>query len=178
MNKANLILHPVRMRILMALTGRKLTAKALAQAMPDVAQATLYRHLNALAEGGVIIVAEENPVRGTLEKVYTLEGETAKLTPDDLADMSKDDHMQMFTVFITSVLQDFAAYLDSREQVDLFTDGVSYTKAPLYLSDDEVQEISAVVQQAVVPHLHNEPDGTRKRRILVSIMVPDENASE
>ena len=178
MKKVDLILHPVRMRILMALTGRTLTAKDLATLLPDVPQATLYRHINALAEGGAIHVVEENPVRGTVEKVYTVELSGLRLSPEDLAGMSKDDHMQMFTVFITTVLQDFSAYLDSRQEVDLFADGVSYNKAPIYLSDDEVMEISKVIQQAVLPHMNNQPDGKRKRRILVSIMLPDETASE
>jgi DNA-binding transcriptional ArsR family regulator len=174
MSKADLILHPVRMRILMALTGRVLTAKELATLLPDVAQATLYRHINALADGGVLTIVEENPVRGTVEKVYTVEGQAARLTSDDMANMSKDEHMQMFTVFITTVLQDFAAYMDGRETVDLFADRVSYGKFPLYLSDDELQEISNVIQASILPHINNQPDGKRKRRILTSIIVPDE----
>jgi DNA-binding transcriptional ArsR family regulator len=165
------------MRILMALVGRQMTAGNLAEALPDIAQATLYRHINTLAEAGIVKVVAENQVRGTVEKVYALEAQAAQLTQNDLAHMSKDDHMQMFTVFITTVLQDFASYLEDREEVDLFADGVSYRKAPLYLSADEVMEISAAVQELIMPYLNNQPDGKRKRRILVSIMLPDETGS-
>lgn len=42
---ARLIGHPVRLRVIIALGGRTLTTKQLAEALPDVAQATLYRHV-------------------------------------------------------------------------------------------------------------------------------------
>ena len=175
MQKADLILHPVRMRILMALVGQQKTASQLAEVLPDVAQATLYRHINALSDGGILAVVEENPVRGAVEKVYTLEMQAAQLTPDDLAGMSKEDHMQMFTVFVTTILQDFAAYLERCDTVDLFRDGVSYNKVALNLSDDEVVKVSKAIQKVVLPHINNQPDDKRKRRILVSIMLPDES---
>jgi Helix-turn-helix domain len=43
-DKAELILHPVRLKILQALVGdRVLSTRQLGQLLPDVAQATLYR---------------------------------------------------------------------------------------------------------------------------------------
>jgi DNA-binding transcriptional ArsR family regulator len=71
-SKVDLILHPIRMRIIMALAGERWTARQIAAALPDVAQATLYRHINALAEGGILRIVEERPVRGMVEKVYAL----------------------------------------------------------------------------------------------------------
>ena len=68
----DLILHPVRLRILLALADNHWSARQIAQVMPDVAQATLYRHINALAEGNILQIVEERPVRGTVEKVYAL----------------------------------------------------------------------------------------------------------
>lgn len=62
--RANLLLHPVRLRIVTAAAGRELTAADLAAALPDVPQATLYRHLKRLVDGGMLAVVAENPVRG------------------------------------------------------------------------------------------------------------------
>ena len=41
--KVDLILHPIRMRILMALSGSQKTSQQLADDLRDVPQATLYR---------------------------------------------------------------------------------------------------------------------------------------
>ena len=87
--KPDLILHPLRMRIIMTIAGKQMTAQNLAAALPDIAQATLYRHINKLAQGGVLAVIEERPVRGTMEKVYSLSQNAAFLGVSDIAEMSK-----------------------------------------------------------------------------------------
>ena len=85
-HKADIILHPVRLRILVALGGTKLTAQQLVRLLPDVPQTTLYRQLNLLTRHGVLEVAEERRVRGTVERVYRPAPGTTTLTPGDLAE--------------------------------------------------------------------------------------------
>jgi len=58
MLKADLILHPVRMRMIIVLSGRQLTPKQLATELKDVASATLYHHLNLLTEAGITRVSK------------------------------------------------------------------------------------------------------------------------
>ena len=50
---SELVLHPLRMGIIMAIAGRQMTTQQLAAVLGDVPQATLYRHINRLSEGGV-----------------------------------------------------------------------------------------------------------------------------
>jgi DNA-binding transcriptional ArsR family regulator len=70
---ADLVLHPVRLRILQAfLGGRHLTTGDLARELPDVAQAGLYRHVSRLAKGGVLEVVGERQARGAVERTYAL----------------------------------------------------------------------------------------------------------
>ena len=177
MKKADLILHPVRLRILTALMGRQMTAQALAAALPDVAQATLYRHINRLAEGGVLVVVEENPVRGTVEKVYALAEDQAHLSAEDMANLSKDDHMRMFTTFVTRLLHDFSHYLESHETVDPAVDGVGYQQIPLYLSEEELGQFAQEINAALLPYVNLEPTPQRRRRIFTSVMMPDDTPS-
>ena len=56
--KADLVLHPIRIRILMALAGEHRTSQQLADNLRDIPQATLYRHIARLAKAGIIEVAE------------------------------------------------------------------------------------------------------------------------
>jgi Fe2+ or Zn2+ uptake regulation protein len=65
-SKADLFLHPVRLRIITAISTHRMTAKEIAQIMPEIPLTTLYRNINALAEGGIIQVVEKNQIRGRL----------------------------------------------------------------------------------------------------------------
>jgi DNA-binding transcriptional ArsR family regulator len=95
----DLILHPVRLRILVALAGGKgMTPLQIADQLRDIPQASLYRHISRMLKLKVLKVVEERPVRGTMEKVYALNEAAGSLfTSEALAEMSKDDHMRFFT---------------------------------------------------------------------------------
>ena len=91
-SKTDLIMHPIRIRILLALVDRKLTPLQLGEQLADVPQATLYRHLNKLMQGGLLEVIEERPVRGTVEKVYGLnQNAAAQIVSVNMENASKDD---------------------------------------------------------------------------------------
>src|SRR2546430_4220490 len=119
MTRADLIIHPIRMRMIIALHDRKLTPKQLAAELKDVASATLYHHLNLLTDAGITRVVEERLVRGTLrEKIYTLSESLDLLSPDEIAHASKDELTQSFLAFVSKVISDHARYLDLEESND------------------------------------------------------------
>jgi DNA-binding transcriptional ArsR family regulator len=171
--KVDLVLHPIRMRILMALSGSQKTSQQLADDLRDVPQATLYRHINRLAKAGIIQVVEERPVRGTVEKVYAVDTRTTMLSAEDIANFSKDDHMRYFIAFVATLLDDFSRYIQHSETLDLAADGVGYHKFPLELSDEELKSLSAEMSAALAPYLENQPGKDRRRRIFSSIVMPD-----
>ena len=149
MTRADLILHPIRMRMIIALNDRTLTPKQLAAELQDVAPATLYHHLNLLTEAGITRVVEERLVRGTLrEKVYTLSDASTILSPDQLAHASKDELLQYFLVFVSKLIGDHARYLDLKESGHYADAG--YHQHPVYLSDRRVCPISPGVQRCPV----------------------------
>src|SRR5437868_1029394 len=97
--RADVIFHPVRIRILQALFGgRTLTAQQLVEALDGPSIATLYRHLNRLVQAGILAVVEERPIRGTQEKVYALaHDQAATFTADEVRQISREDRMRHFT---------------------------------------------------------------------------------
>ncbi len=171
----DLVLHPVRMRVLMALAGSSgLTPQQIADQIGDVPQATLYRHINRLARASILTVVEERPVRGTLEKVYALnELAGSHLSQDDLAALSKEDHLRYFLSFIFSVLDDYARYLDRSAHPDLVADGVGYHRLVLFMDDAELATAAQAIQRALAPYA--DPGGApgRKKRLLSTIMMPE-----
>jgi len=171
--RLDILLHPIRMRILMAVAGNQYAPQEIAEYLPDVPQATLYRHIRKLVKAGVLSIVEERQVRGATEKVYALVSQAANLTYEDLKNFSREDHMRYFISYIASLLDDFSRYLQKDGSIDFQKDGVSYTKMPLNLSHDEFMELSRQMNQVVLPYLNNPPDPDRKRRILASIVMPE-----
>jgi DNA-binding transcriptional ArsR family regulator len=172
-NLIDLVLHPIRMRIIMALAGRELTAQQLAETLGDVPPATLYRHLNRLTKADILEVAAERHVRGTLEKVYTLSHQGAFLNAQEFAAINREDHLHYFTTFIATVLDDFSRYVNNAEPFDVIADGVGYQKFPLELSDEEFITVAKGINTAIIPYLNNPPAPGRKRRIFTTIVMPD-----
>ncbi|MEL1136690.1 helix-turn-helix domain-containing protein [Desulfitobacterium sp. THU1] len=69
----NSLLNPVRMRIFQLFLGHDTeTVKRIAEELPDVPPASLYRHVNKLLEDEIIEVCAEYKIRGTVERVYRL----------------------------------------------------------------------------------------------------------
>lgn len=173
MSKVDLIMHPVRIRVITAVAGREMTVAQIAANLPDVAQATLYRHVNALLKGGVLAVVAENPIRGTVEKVYALaEGNPAQLGVEDVENLTKEDHMRLFTLFIATLTAQFGNYLNSRESIEMATDGVGYNTVPLYLTDAEFADLLGQISTLVIPYLQRGPGAGRVRRLLTTVVMP------
>ena len=177
-SRADLILHPVRMRLLASLARRQLTARQLSALLPEVPQATLYHHLGILTRAGLLRVVSERQVRGAVEKRYTLAEDEAFLSPVDMAQASREDHLRYFTVFIATLLGDFARYVEQEGPIDLFADGAGYRETPFYLSDDEFAQAAAALSQALLPFLKNEPAPHRRRRLFATIIFPDVEPTE
>lgn len=178
MTTADLLLHPVRLRIIQAFLGdRALTTADLRSELPDVPPASLYRHVARLVDAGVLSVVSERRVRGALERTYVLRLAAATINLDELERMSREDHRQAFMAFVAGLLGDFDRYL-SREEIDLLRDGVSYRMAGLWLDDAEMAEFARDVARALQPRLANGPRPGRRRRILGTVLIPGEGAPE
>lgn len=172
-SSAELLLHPVRLRIVQALLGeRRLTTADLAAELDDVKPATLYRHVAALLEGDVLRVVQERRVRGATERTFALRTEAASVRDDDLAGLDADDHRRMFTTFVAMLLADFDGYLAGADPVDLVADGVGYRQAALWLRDDELAELGAALGGALARFAALGPGEGRRRRLLTTVLVP------
>ncbi|MBD2253831.1 helix-turn-helix domain-containing protein [Nostoc parmelioides] len=171
-SKADLILHPVRLKILQAFVGdRHLSARQLCEILPDIPQATLYRHFQKLVQAELLTVVAEHPIRGTVEKFYSLQEQNTELLPEELAALTGADHQRHFTAFVVSLLTEFEAYLQ-RDEIDLVKDGVGYRQIALHLSDEELAELTQSLNQVLVKFLHQKPSKQRKRFLLSSILIP------
>ena len=178
MKRADLVLHPVRLRIILAFAGgRRLTPQQVAGVLTDVPQATLYRQIERLYQGGALAIAAERRVRGAVERTYVLAEGGASLSPEDLAKSSRDDHLGYFTAFAAGLIAQFEQYLE-RSEIDLLKDGVGYRRVVMNLTDEEIMEMAGVLNAAVGRFLAYEPTPGRKRRMLATVLFPLDDGSE
>jgi DNA-binding transcriptional ArsR family regulator len=172
----DLLLHPVRLRILQAFLGdRELTTGALIAELADIPAASLYRHVARLVDAGILAVVAERRVRGAVERTYVVRLAATGVAPQDLAKMTPEDHRQAFMAFVAGLLGDFDRYLN-RGDIDLARDGVSYSLAALWLDDAEYAEMMRDIVAVLQPRYANGPAPGRKRRILGSVLLPIDEA--
>lgn len=172
MRKSDLLLHPVRMRIVQCLLGnRELTTADLRGELPDVPPATLYRQVATLLDGGAIEVVDERRVRGTFERTYRVRPENVSVGAEEAAAMTPEEHGAAFVAFMTGRLADFERYLSAGDP-DLLRDRVGYRVNALHLSDEETDELIARMSDLVRPLMENGPAPGRRRRIFSTVLMP------
>ena len=168
----DLIIHPVRLRIIGLLTREQLTTQAMAAALPDVPQSSIYRHLKLLLAGGLIAVTETRLINGIEEKVYTLRAAPRVTDPADMAGLSHEEHLRYFTAFATELLQSYMLYLEQTPQVDMGADRVGYTAVQFYATPEELDAFSVAFNTALLPLLHHGPGDGRTLRKLAVVTHP------
>ncbi|MCL4561408.1 MAG: helix-turn-helix domain-containing protein [Chloroflexi bacterium] len=170
--KEDLLLHPVRLRIILAIAGRQVTAQQLANELPDIPQATLYRNINLLAAAGFLNVIQERRVRNTVEKIYALPEKDLMLTAEDIKNAQPEDYIRQVAQYLGLLLGYFVRYIDKGD-VDIIRDDVLFQLSPIYLSHGEVQSLGKAVLKAMQPYMKNEPSPERRRQIMGLISLPD-----
>ncbi len=69
LDQAKLLTDPFKLKLLERFAGDPVTTKQVADRMGEKAP-RLYRHVDALADAGLLVLVEEKPKRGTVERYY------------------------------------------------------------------------------------------------------------
>ncbi len=170
--RTSLLLHPVRLRVVQAALGREVTTSQLASWLPDVATATLYRHVAALVDGGVLEVVGEQPVRGATERTLRVALPAAWLGPDDITALSTRDPLDGVTAFLAGVLQSASDYLTAPGATPA-RDGFGYRQIAVWADDQELVTLTTALREVLFAAQERGPGPGRRRRVLTTILVPD-----
>lgn len=172
--KAKLLLHPIRLQIVTALSNQQLTAQDLAKLIPGVPLPTIYRHINALIKGGIVKIISEDRVRGTIERTISLVTRPS-LGAEDLRGMKKQDYQQAFMVYLSHLMSATERYLDSKsdeEEFNSLEDGMDLNLGTLFLTDKEFQLLNHRILELVLEAAKNSPGEKRKPRIFSYLFIP------
>lgn len=163
MKMAEIVMNPVRQRIfqyfLLHETG---TVKEVKKALPDVPNASLYRHIKILADNSILIVVDENRIRGTVESVYQLNKEALA---------TEDESGNAVQMALLSICASFARYF-SNGNVDPKKDMQLLTNCTLLLTDEEFMSFLSEINEIALKYMKVEPAGNRKTRQITLISAP------
>ena len=172
MDTVELLLHPVRLRIVHAMSGGRIrTTSELCMQLPDISKATVYRHVSLLADAHVLEVVGEQRVRGAMERQYQLSQTRITIDADMAAAMATGDHRRGFVAAMAGLLAEFSAYLD-QDQADPVADLVSYRQAVLWLSRDELVEMVTEMRKVLLSRLSNRQTADRTPHLLGLTLFP------
>ncbi len=172
LSKADLLLHPIRGRILMVLARRRMTTRQIAHALPDISQASVYRHVAVLAEAGVLQVVEEIPIRGVIERVYAFDEDAALVRPDEMTTAAPDDYLRYFQMFVDDLMQIYRRYA-GQENAHPNRDGVAFWGEILHLTREERREVGEELRSVTRKRRDNEPRPDRLRYYIGRVFIPD-----
>lgn len=172
MDAVELLLHPVRLRIVHAMSGGAVlsTAEIVAK-LPGVSQATVYRQVALLAEGGILEVEGEQRVRGFVERRYRLRTENAVIDAARAADATADDHRRIFPIAMSVLLAEFEAYLDTPD-ADPARDQVGYRQHVVWMTDEERAGLIEGLRDAILKVVSNESKDGRRAYFLSPLLFP------
>lgn len=154
-NKAEIIMHPVRMKISQALMRNKengLTPLEMVKIIKDVPQATLYRHIQVLLDAGVIRIIKEKKVRSISEKYYTLNEEEARLTADDWKKSSSKEKLNYISYYQLSLMTQYQNYLTKLEEQGCSDDGSTFSLVELKLDDENFKKFQTELNDLVIKY--------------------------
>src|SRR5690606_728574 len=107
------------------------TTQDIAERLPDVPKSSIYRHLRALLEGGVIAVDETHPVRGALERTYRL-NHSLRLSEEEMAGLTPEEHVHYFRAYVLTLVQGFSNYAHAAavdDRLDMVDHRAGYSEA-------------------------------------------------
>ncbi len=162
MELAKVIANTDRLSIVQHLSlCERAAASEIKQALPDIPQTTLYRHLKLLEESGLITVVRENRIRGTVEKVYALNiSRLHELPPKETIDM-----------MLLSLISDFGRYF-SDEKANPIGDILFLRTAIFYLTDKEFGEMLEEIGAVMAKRLKYKQGKGKRMRKLTTISSP------
>lgn len=174
------MVHPVRSKLFMEVYVRKeATAGELAQALPDIPQATLYRHLGKMVEEGVFKVIDQRKKRALYEKVYAVaidfDADLNRLLEQNRGDV----YAALFFQFMMVFYGEFQSYAN-RKGIDIANDGSGFSMGPIIATNEELTQAMTEIG-ALIEKLRNNtlaPGSGRRMHTIGLIVSPPKDIEQ
>ena len=154
MNRTEVFIHPVRLRILQYLSiHQSATTSEILDQLTGVSKASMYNNIKLLEQNEAIEVIKENQIRGTIEKTYALKK------------IKNDNDFNAILTFLLTLLQEFQQYYekDGNPAEDMLFAGRDY----LMLNDAEYREFIQEYEELCRRYFGRNSEGAKLRNISI-----------
>lgn len=170
MKTADILLHPVRMRIMQALveTEHATTANIIEQ-LQDMPAPSVYRQIAKLQEAGVITVVGRRAVRGVTEKTYAIAEKYRRINQADISTFSQDEITMLYRAYLAGMSSLFDRYVQG--DYDIAHDNLTFAQASFWATDGEIKEFLNDISTAITKLRQNTSEN-RKQYTLGTMAIP------
>jgi hypothetical protein len=175
-DRARLLLHPVRMRVVMALSAEDLTTRQISELIPDVPQASLYRAVAQLHDAQVIEIAKEVPRGGALERTYRMCPTNGLITLKEFTSGTPEEFLATVQAFSDTIVTTTARHLAHAE--DTWRDdeyGMRYEA--LWLSREDRAELGEDLRALLRKYTERERTEASELWAMMVAVIPDHTAT-
>lgn len=178
-NKVEILMHPVRMKICLALMRFKehgLTPLEMVKVIKDVPQATLYRHIQIMADAEIIHVIKEKKVKSVTEKYYALNEAEAVFDKEEWGKISKDEKVNYISYYQLLLLSKYQSYLERLEEQDNPEDRSTFSVVELKLDEEQFGKFQNELNELVTKYYRNMNEKEEKNETVRTVgitIIPD-----
>lgn len=172
-NKAEVLMHPVRMKILQSLIKNKeegISTLEMITIIKDVPQATLYRHIQILMEENIIKIVKERKVRSVTEKFYALNEDAARLNQEDWKFLAKEQKLNYISYYQLVLLSQYQHYLTSLEEKKSTEDTATFSFVELTLSDKQFSDFQNDLNSLMIKYYDMSNINGQTKTIAINII--------
>lgn len=165
MELSKIILNPIRHRIIQYYTMHEdATVGQLSRVLNDIPIASLYRHVNILAENQIILKKDERKIRGTIEVLY-------QINPNWNHSTDNDDRNADIQAVLMDISNNYNVYF-ADEAADPGKDMIFSSSAVLMLTDEDFKEYLMKLNDITKEYLEKEEKTGSKQRRLIQFSLP------
>lgn len=175
-HKAEILLHPVRMKIIRTLLVHHeegLSPLEIAKEIKDVSQATLYRHLQKLADAEIIQVSKRKKVRAVTESYYTVNKQEVRVSLEEWDTYTKEEKLYYFSFYQLFLFNQYQIYLEalaSENVDDSSTLAIIDLKLDDHMLESFQQDLHTLLMKYYEQSKGNPKNETRTRTIGMTII--------
>ncbi|GAB0166847.1 helix-turn-helix domain-containing protein [Lysinibacillus sp. CTST325] len=163
-NKAEVLMHPVRMKILQALMHDKeegLSTLEMISIIKDVPQATLYRHIQILMDENIIKIVKERKVRSVTEKFYALNEGAEKLSQEDWTQLTIKQKLNYVSNYQLALLSQYQNYLNLLDEEERLADLATFSFIDLTLTTNQFMNFEIELNDLIIKY-YNMADSSKE----------------
>lgn len=180
-NKAEIIMHPVRMKISQLLMRNKkkgLTPLEMLKIIKDVPQATLYRHIQILLDSGIIHVIHEKKVRAVTEKYYAINEEAARYNTEEWRTLAKEEKLSYISSYQLALYTQYQDYLAKLEEQHDINDGATFSLVEFQLNDEAFANFQRELNELMIKYYNinnnkDDCDSTIATQTVAITIIPE-----